>query len=481
MPKSNKDLIVVNKKICNSVHYEHLNNSDNKVMLHNNIYQINLGKLNSKENDLLFAIFSVLKNKGNISIKFTLKDLKILLDVPKINNQELEKLVISLWEKLRNANFWIIGKNFKENVMLFDCFRLNYADESHKEFLNIEIQLNNDNFGYLINELFKNFTQFDLKQFQNLKSKYAKNLFRLFKRFENVSFSDHKGKTFDKHAHALMIYKYDIDGFKKFMGISEKMSLNDMESKILIPACNELCDEIYLDIGKIRCKDGLKKIYSTITIQKNRFSNKEYKRSVGNKVIGIEFEYKTKEANANKVLNRVEQIQFVSSEKVRQKSHYYTEKEIHSLNEIFLNKSVLITKNYAQVNVNVIFIKTEDTPVISFVCDVLGKNKERYRQTFNFFSLKDLSQSVIVLGDSDKTNEATDPLEEYCQNNLLNKQAKIITGNKIPKPKTGTILSVKFQKSGKVKLEVFWHDKQVQKVMVFDSKEIFCESVNVIE
>ncbi len=163
------------KKNCGAVPYEHLSKHNNKVMLHNNIYQINLGKLNPKENDLLFAIFSVLKNKGSIPIKFALKDLRILLDAQKIDNQELEKLVVSLCKKLRTTNFWIIGRNFKENVMLFDRFRLNYADESHKEFLSVEIQLNSDNFGYLINELFKNFTQFDLKQFQNLKSKHAKN------------------------------------------------------------------------------------------------------------------------------------------------------------------------------------------------------------------------------------------------------------------------------------------------------------------
>ncbi len=33
-----------------------------KIVTHNNIYEIDLGKLNSKENDLLFAIFSFLKN-----------------------------------------------------------------------------------------------------------------------------------------------------------------------------------------------------------------------------------------------------------------------------------------------------------------------------------------------------------------------------------------------------------------------------------
>ncbi len=138
--------------------------SDNKVVIHNNIYKVNLGQLNSKENDLFFAILSFLKNKGNIVVKFTLNDLKNLINDTKISNKELEKLVVSFWEKLRVMNFWIIGEGYKKNMMLFNQLKLNYEEKTNKRLLNVEIQLNTENFGYLINEIFKNFTQFDLKR-----------------------------------------------------------------------------------------------------------------------------------------------------------------------------------------------------------------------------------------------------------------------------------------------------------------------------
>nr|AJS10472.1 RepB-like protein [Helicobacter pylori] len=175
-----------------------------------------------------------------------MNDLKILINDHKINHQKLEKLVISLWEKLRVVNFWVISKGFKKNAMLFECFKLNYSDESNKQLLNIEIQINNENFGYLFNELFKNFTQFDLRQFQNIKSKYAKNIFRLLKCYEDVSFSDHRGNIVNKHGHTLLAYKYDIEGFKNFIG-SPKMNFSHIENQILIPACQELSNYVYCD------------------------------------------------------------------------------------------------------------------------------------------------------------------------------------------------------------------------------------------
>ncbi len=381
--------------------------SDNKVVIHNNIYKVNLGQLNSKENDLFFAILSFLRNKENVVVKFTLNDLKNLINDTKISNKELEKLVVSFWEKLRVMNFWIIGEGFKKNMMLFTQLKLNYEEKTNKRLLNVEIQLNTENFGYLINEIFKNFTQFDLRQFQSFKSKYAKNLFRLFKRYENVSFSDYKGNVANRHGHALMAYKYDIEGFKKFMGISNFTNFAHIEKEILIPACQELSDYIYCDSYdncSIRQANLInEKPYKSIVIMKNRF-DKNKNRSKGNKVIGIEFQYRTKESKTTetKTLNSVQQVKFVSSKSVK---------------------------------------------------------------TSNFFSLKEIY---------DFNNE----MKVIIENSLLNKEVRITVGNKIRKVKLATILDIKFQKSGKVKLDLIWNGQKEKKTINYPNKEVLMEKID---
>ncbi|EMH44289.1 initiator RepB protein [Helicobacter pylori GAM96Ai] len=473
MNEQNCDLVPIEAKSIG------IKNNNNKVVIHNNIYKIDLGKLNSKENDLLFAIFSFLKDKGNTVIKFTLKDLKILINEHKINHQELEKLVISLWEKLRMVNFWVIGKGFKKNVMLFDHFKLNYSDESNKQFLSIEIQINNENFGYLFNELFKNFTKFDLKQFQNIKSKYAKNIFRLLKRYEDVSFSDHRGNVANKHGHTLLTYKYDIEGFKNFIGVPN-LRFSQIENQILIPACQELSNYVYCDkespIKQTKQLSNHEKPYRSIVIMKNHF-DKNNNRSKGNKVIGIELQYSTKdsETTKTKALNRVQQVKFVLSQSVKE-SNFYTPEEINDLNEVFLNKKVIISKNNTKTKAQILFIKTTDTSWISFICDVLDKNNQWIRKGFEFNSLENLFNSVVVLDEKDP-NHPKDLVEEFCQSDLLNKEVKITVGNKIPKVKLATILDIKFQKSGKVKLDLIWHGQKEKKTINYHDKAALINSI----
>ncbi len=366
-------------------------------------------------------------------------------------------------------------------MMLFNQLKLNYEDKINKQLSSVEIQLNSENFGYLINEIFKNFTQFDLMQFQSLRSKYAKNLFRLFKRYEDVSFSDYKGNVANKHGHALMTYKYDIERFKNFMGISNFTNFAHIEKNILIPACQELSDYVYCDSRSIRqANSSNEKPYHSIVIMKNHF-DKNNNRSKGNKVIGIEFQYKTKESKTTetKTLNRVQQAKFVSSKSVKT-SNFYSLEEINDLNEIFLNKKVIIDKNNTKTKAQIVSIRTTDTSWIYFICNVLDKNNQLICQSFEFISLEKLFASVVVLDEIDEKGQdhTKDALEEYCQNDLLNKEVRITVGNKIPKVKLATVLGIKFQKSGKVKLDLIWNGQKEKKTINYPNREVFMEKID---
>ncbi|BEG58222.1 hypothetical protein NHP21005_19100 (plasmid) [Helicobacter sp. NHP21005] len=70
-----------------------------------------------------------------------------------------------------------------------------------------------------------------LKTFMSLRSKYAKALYRLLVRFEDVK----------KHCMCeVLTYKSDFEGFKEFMGVSKSMQICMIEERVLKPACREL-------------------------------------------------------------------------------------------------------------------------------------------------------------------------------------------------------------------------------------------------
>ncbi|WP_120953344.1 hypothetical protein [Helicobacter sp. L8] len=59
----------------------------NQVVLHNDIYQVNLGKLGAREINLLFSLFNRLKDNGDTLIHFTPQEVKAM-----IARQKLMKL-----------------------------------------------------------------------------------------------------------------------------------------------------------------------------------------------------------------------------------------------------------------------------------------------------------------------------------------------------------------------------------------------------
>ncbi len=155
---------------------------------HNNTNKVNLGKLSEREANLLFAIFQKLKDQGNTLIRFEPQDLKRMLNID-ISNERLSEVVIKLWDSIKTADFWKISETetsiIQENYMLFSRCKIELNKPS-KDLKYLEIQLN-DNYQYLLNNLgMGQYTSFNLLEFQKVRGKYAKTLYRLLKQYKST-------------------------------------------------------------------------------------------------------------------------------------------------------------------------------------------------------------------------------------------------------------------------------------------------------
>ncbi|BCD48532.1 hypothetical protein NHP194003_17360 (plasmid) [Helicobacter suis] len=199
--------------------------SEKYIAFHNDVNSVNLGKLSALETNLLFAIFNKLKDRQDELLVFDLDEIKAMVHAVKISKNELSGVVKRLWKNIRTANFWILLPKRDENHMLFKTFAINYHDTQKTQVKSMEIQVNMPYFGYLLNFLNANFTSFELLEFQNIRGKYAKTLYRLLKQWKSVGVPP----------------RMEWGKFRELMGVPNKIKLiRVIEYEILKPAIQEL-------------------------------------------------------------------------------------------------------------------------------------------------------------------------------------------------------------------------------------------------
>ncbi len=165
------------------------------IAYHNNANKVNLGKLSEREANLLFAIFQRLKDQGNTLIRFEPQDLKRMIMVKSnLTNRQLLQVLKNLLDNISGANFWIIrehvenGEVYEDHTsyMLFKQFEIRIHKPTQTiEYLDVQL---NDNYQYLLNNLGMGgqYTSFKLLEFQKVRGKYAKTLYRLLKQYKST-------------------------------------------------------------------------------------------------------------------------------------------------------------------------------------------------------------------------------------------------------------------------------------------------------
>ncbi|GAA8733890.1 hypothetical protein HpBT353_14860 [Helicobacter pylori] len=197
---------------------------------HNNANKVNLGKLSEREANLLFAIFQKLKDQGNTLIRFEPQDLKRMLGI-KISYDNLTRTARSMWNKIKTADFWEVrdiivnGRECvsEKNYMLFQVCEI-VSDKETREFLYMDIQLN-IGYHYLLNNLGMGgqYTSFKLLEFQRVRGKYAKTLYRLLKQYKSTG-----------------ILSVEWSQFRELLDIPKDYEMRNIDQKVLTPSLKEL-------------------------------------------------------------------------------------------------------------------------------------------------------------------------------------------------------------------------------------------------
>ncbi len=199
---------------------------------HNNANKVNLGKLSEREANLLFAIFQRLKDQGNTLIRFEPQDLKRMIMVKSnLTNRQLLQVLKNLLDNISGANFWIIrehvenGEIYEDHTsyMLFKQFEIRIHKPTQTiEYLDVQL---NDSYHYLLNNLGMGgqYTSFKLLEFQRVRGKYAKTLYRLLKQYKSTG-----------------ILSVEWGQFRELLDIPKDYKMENIDQKVLTPSLKEL-------------------------------------------------------------------------------------------------------------------------------------------------------------------------------------------------------------------------------------------------
>ncbi|WP_121018907.1 replication initiation protein [Helicobacter pylori] len=199
---------------------------------HNNANKVNLGKLSEREANLLFAIFQRLKDQGNTLIRFEPQDLKRMIMVKSnLTNRQLLQVLKNLLDNISGANFWIIrehvenGEIYEDHTsyMLFKQFEIRIHKPTQTiEYLDVQL---NDSYQYLLNNLGMGgqYTSFKLLEFQRVRGKYAKTLYRLLKQYKSTG-----------------ILSVEWGQFRELLDIPKDYKMENIDQKVLTPSLKEL-------------------------------------------------------------------------------------------------------------------------------------------------------------------------------------------------------------------------------------------------
>ncbi len=198
---------------------------------HNNTNKVNLGKLSEREANLLFAIFQKLKDQGNTLIRFEPQDLKQMIMVKSnLTNRQLLQILKNLLDNIGGANFWIIrehvenGEIYEDHTsyMLFKQFEIRIHKPTQTiEYLDVQL---NDSYQYLLNNLgMGQYTSFNLLEFQQVRGKYAKTLYRLLKQYKSTG-----------------ILSVKWEQFREFLDIPKNYDMRSVDNFVLKIALKEL-------------------------------------------------------------------------------------------------------------------------------------------------------------------------------------------------------------------------------------------------
>ncbi len=167
--------------------------------------------------NFLMALCSRMRDKDTNEITFSFAELRSITEYKKSNSiKQFVTDIERMNEKLMRVTCKLRTETEIIMFVLFPTFVINI----NKQELTVAV---NEKFKFILNELVKNFTRFDLNEFVKLDSKYSKTLYRLLKQFKTT------GR-----------YEVTLSDFRKKIGCPEAYNNKQFMQNIINPSLGEL-------------------------------------------------------------------------------------------------------------------------------------------------------------------------------------------------------------------------------------------------
>ena len=163
-------------KVCYNI-FEVRKLSNEIVKYGNRLNTIPLGKLNANELNLFISLVQQSYQKGTRTLVYDFDKLKVLSKYDR-SNERFVKDIMRTNSKLLSINAYIDDGVTIKQFACFNTFEINRGKQTLKVAVNPDFQ-------GLFNDL-SHWTRFQLAQFNDLHSAYAKNMFRLIKQYRTV-------------------------------------------------------------------------------------------------------------------------------------------------------------------------------------------------------------------------------------------------------------------------------------------------------
>lgn len=249
------------------------------IKYHNDLNTVIMRKWTAEEMNFFFAIIAKARNQGVKELHFNTDEIKKLVNFTQKDEKRWKEAMKSTARKVTQLTYFEDdGKKFKV-MPLFSLFEVDYEEKTVK----VEVS---KHFEYILNRLEVQFTQYELEEFTNIRSTYAKTMYRLLKQWRTV------GKK-----------KYGVNELRVFLDVPESYSNGEVTRRVLEPIQKELS---------------------------NYFLNFKYKviksNKRGNPVLGYEFTWKP-EKTGEWEDNKYKKNDFYKAKKVESNVPNWVEKE----------------------------------------------------------------------------------------------------------------------------------------------------------
>ena len=189
---------------------------NNIVVYNNDMSDLPLRNMSAKEKDLFFAICRECRDKGTEEISISFERLRDLIGFGTQNREKFIQVLDRISEHISHVSFRWETEDEISRTTLFPTFRIMKKEQV------LKVEVNKD-FRHILNDLDSNFTDFQLEDYVNFDSGYAKECFRQLRRFKNTG-----------------VWDVPIERFRTVLAIPESYRLSDVNRLVITPIENEL-------------------------------------------------------------------------------------------------------------------------------------------------------------------------------------------------------------------------------------------------